>query len=90
MTPHNLPVAQAHPVPKAIVIVAYPDVQLLDVAGPLEVFAIADRLRPGTYRVEVVTSDGAAARDLERAAHLAPRVARRPDRPTRHRHRRRR
>jgi transcriptional regulator GlxA family with amidase domain len=40
------------------VIVAFPGVQLLDVAGPLEVFDLAERFRPGTYRVEVVTSDG--------------------------------
>lgn len=41
-----------------VVIVAYPGVQLLDVAGPLEVFDLATRFRPGAYRVEVVTSDG--------------------------------
>jgi transcriptional regulator GlxA family with amidase domain len=50
------------PVGRRIVIVAYPDVQLLDVVGPLEVFAIANRegvARAG-YTVEVVTVDGEA------------------------------
>ncbi len=50
---------------RRIAIVAYPGVQLLDVVGPLEVFAIADRLaqnRSGAcvYTTEVVTSTGDA------------------------------
>jgi transcriptional regulator GlxA family with amidase domain len=47
-------------VKRRIVIVAYPDVQLLDVVGPLEVFAIASRedIAPDSYAVEVVTVDG--------------------------------
>jgi transcriptional regulator GlxA family with amidase domain len=41
--------------PPLVVIVAYPDVQALDVTGPLEVFAMANRFGSGTnYRVEVV------------------------------------
>jgi transcriptional regulator GlxA family with amidase domain len=46
-------------VPRRVVIVAFPDVQLLDVVGPLEVFSIANRLagRP-EYGLEVVTVDG--------------------------------
>ncbi len=45
---------------RRIAIVAYDDVQLLDVAGPLEVFALAERFAgPGAYQVEVVaTSSG--------------------------------
>jgi hypothetical protein len=42
-----------------VVIVAYPEVQLLDVAGPLEVFGLADRFRPSSYVVEVITTAGA-------------------------------
>ena len=42
--------------PRAVVIVAYPGVQSLDVTGPLEVFAVADRYRPGSYRTSVVAS----------------------------------
>jgi len=45
---------------RRIVIVAFPDVQPLDVAGPAEVFAIAGRMRAGSYSVEV------------RAPHAAP------------------
>jgi transcriptional regulator GlxA family with amidase domain len=33
-------------------------VQLLDVAGPLEVFSLTDRFRPGAYHVEVLTRSG--------------------------------
>lgn len=46
---------------RRIVIVAFPDVQPLDVAGPAEVFATAARCRPGAYDVTVVARDGAAA-----------------------------
>jgi transcriptional regulator GlxA family with amidase domain len=45
--------------PRHVVIVAYPEVQLLDVAGPLEVFGLADRFRPSSYVVEVITTAGA-------------------------------
>jgi transcriptional regulator GlxA family with amidase domain len=48
---------------RRIVIVAFPDVQLLDVVGPLEVFSIASALHEhADYSVEVVTLDGAPAR----------------------------
>ncbi|MEW6269443.1 MAG: GlxA family transcriptional regulator [Thermodesulfobacteriota bacterium] len=40
--------------PRKVVIVAYPDVQTLDVVGPAEVFGTADRLQPGRYQVELV------------------------------------
>jgi transcriptional regulator GlxA family with amidase domain len=36
-----------------VVIAAYPGVQSLDVTGPLEVFAVANRYRPGSYRTTV-------------------------------------
>src|SRR5438093_11431190 len=45
--------------PRRIAIVAYPDFQLLDVAGPLEVFAQAARFlaaSPPAYTVEILTS----------------------------------
>jgi transcriptional regulator GlxA family with amidase domain len=50
--------------PRDVVIAAYPGVQSLDLAGPLEVFHVADQLiareRPGErgYRVSVVGGDG--------------------------------
>ncbi len=47
--------------PHRVVIVAFPDVELLDVTGPAEVFSVASRIagsgRPG-YRVEIATADG--------------------------------
>jgi transcriptional regulator GlxA family with amidase domain len=47
-------------VTRRIVIVAFPDLQLLDVVGPLEVFSMANRERDdAAYRTEVVTVDGA-------------------------------
>src|SRR5437867_9391585 len=45
--------------PRRIAIVAYPDFQLLDVTGPLEVFAQAARFvgtMPPAYTVEILTS----------------------------------
>jgi len=44
--------------PRRVVIVAFPDVQPLDVAGPAEVFAVASALCPGAYRIEVVAPGG--------------------------------
>ncbi len=50
--------------PRLVAIVAYPDVQSLDVTGPLEVFATAQRLIEATgrrdrgYRVQVLSRDG--------------------------------
>jgi len=40
--------------PRSVVIVVYPGVQSLDVTGPLEVFAVANRYRPGSYRTTLV------------------------------------
>jgi len=39
--------------PRRVVIVAFPGVQPLDVAGPAEVFAAAAQLAPGSYAVQV-------------------------------------
>ena len=39
--------------PRRIVIVAFDDAQSLDFAGPLEVFATAERLSPGRYASEL-------------------------------------
>ena len=36
-----------------VLIVGFPDVQVLDVTGPGEVFSMADRLAPGVYEVSV-------------------------------------
>lgn len=43
--------------PRRVVILAFPGVQPLDVAGPAEVFSCACRLAPGVYTVEVVARD---------------------------------
>jgi len=40
--------------PRSVVMVAYPGVQSLDVTGPLEVFAMANRYRPGSYLTTLV------------------------------------
>jgi putative intracellular protease/amidase len=42
---------------RRVVIVAFPDVQSLDVAGPVEVFAAA-----GEYRIEVVAPTAGVVR----------------------------
>ena len=39
-------------------LLAFPDAQSLDFVGPLEVFAIAERLSPGRYTTEVVAPGG--------------------------------
>lgn len=40
--------------PRRVVLLAVPDVQILDVTGPSEVFAIADRICSGAYSIELV------------------------------------
>jgi transcriptional regulator GlxA family with amidase domain len=40
--------------PRRVVLLAFPDVQILDVTGPSEVFAIADRICSGAYSIELV------------------------------------
>jgi transcriptional regulator GlxA family with amidase domain len=39
---------------RRIAILVFDGVQVLDAAGPAEVFAIAERMRPGSYAVEIV------------------------------------
>lgn len=43
---------------RRIVILGFEDAQSLDITGPLEVFATAERLSPGRYRHAVVSPDG--------------------------------
>ena len=55
------------PAPRSVVFVAVPGIQLLDLAGPLEVFDAANRLRerrgePAAYRTTIATPDGARIR----------------------------
>lgn len=47
---------------RRVVIVAYPDVQCLDVTGPNEVFAMTARMAAQPYRVEVVAPEGGVVR----------------------------
>ncbi len=57
---------------KRIAIVAFPDVQALDVFGPLEVFTAADRTAGGgRYAVEVLASSGGTVRTSS-GVRLAP------------------
>ena len=45
--------------PHSVVIIAFPDVQALDVVGPLEVFAMADRHQPDpAYATSIVSASG--------------------------------
>jgi transcriptional regulator GlxA family with amidase domain len=46
---------------RRVVVVAFPDVQALDITGPTEVFSLADRAREDSvYELELVARDGAA------------------------------
>ncbi|MEV5906601.1 DJ-1/PfpI family protein, partial [Streptomyces sp. NPDC052127] len=45
-----------------VLIVLFDGVQSLDVTGPLEVFAGAERHTPGTYRIRTASLDGAPVR----------------------------
>jgi len=45
--------------PRLVLIVAFPDVQALDVTGPGEVFSLADRIAGDAYLVVLAAGDGA-------------------------------
>ncbi|MFE0255615.1 GlxA family transcriptional regulator [Streptomyces sp. NPDC059010] len=47
---------------RTVLFVLFDDVQSLDVTGPLEVFAGAEKHTPGTYRIRTATLDGAPVR----------------------------
>jgi transcriptional regulator GlxA family with amidase domain len=47
---------------RTVLVVLFDGVQSLDVTGPLEVFAGAEKHTPGTYRIRTASPDGAAVR----------------------------
>lgn len=47
---------------RTVLVVLYDAVQSLDVTGPVEVFAGAERHTPGTYRITTASLDGAPVR----------------------------
>ncbi|MFD9984365.1 GlxA family transcriptional regulator [Streptomyces massasporeus] len=49
-------------VPRTVLAVLFDGLQSLDVTGPLEVFAGADRISPGAYRIRTASLDGAPVR----------------------------
>ncbi|CAN7250377.1 GlxA family transcriptional regulator [Brevundimonas sp. LjRoot202] len=46
--------------PRAVAVVIFPGFQLLDAAGPVSAFEIAERFRPGSYDLALVAPDGGA------------------------------
>jgi transcriptional regulator GlxA family with amidase domain len=51
-------IVRVPPSPRKILIVAFPDVQALDITGPSEVFSLADRIAGGAYSLELGAADG--------------------------------
>ncbi|HZN15749.1 MAG TPA: GlxA family transcriptional regulator [Acidimicrobiales bacterium] len=47
---------------RRVVVVGYEDMQILDLTGPMEVFAMANRQVPASYAVDVVSPGGGAVR----------------------------
>ncbi|MBG0850994.1 GlxA family transcriptional regulator [Streptomyces spinoverrucosus] len=47
---------------RTVLVVLFDDVQSLDVSGPVEVFAGAEHLTPGTYRIRTASLDGGPVR----------------------------
>lgn len=56
---------------RSIVILSFEGAQSLDITGPLEVFATAERLSPGRYRQAVTSIDGAAF-EVSSGLRIAP------------------
>ena len=52
-----------------MVLVGFPDMQALDLVGPMEVFRGAAQAVPGAYEVRVAAPGARRARDIERAHH---------------------
>jgi transcriptional regulator GlxA family with amidase domain len=46
-----------HAARRRVVLVAFPDVQALDITGPSEVFSLAERLAGARYALELVASE---------------------------------
>jgi transcriptional regulator GlxA family with amidase domain len=44
--------------PRRVVLLAFPGAQILDITGPSEAFALAERISPRSYSIELVTSSG--------------------------------
>jgi transcriptional regulator GlxA family with amidase domain len=42
--------------PRRVAFLIYPDFQLLDAAGPIAAFEVAERYRPGSYSLRVVAA----------------------------------
>ncbi|MGE0499548.1 MAG: GlxA family transcriptional regulator [Rhizobiaceae bacterium] len=53
--------------PRSIAIVLHPGFQLLDVAGPVAAFEMAERFRPGSYTLTLMAPDGG---DIESSSGL--------------------
>lgn len=52
----------AHTMRREIAIVVFPGFQLLDAAGPIAVFEMAERFRPDSYAIKVLAPDGGTVR----------------------------
>lgn len=60
--------------PRRVVILVFSGVQTLDVAGPAEVFAMADRIAGGAYAVELVAKEAGEVRTSSGLSLLAGRT----------------
>jgi transcriptional regulator GlxA family with amidase domain len=58
--------------PRRVVIVTFPGLQPLDVVGPAEVFAGAERVTAGSYDVEVVAAEPRPLRSRSRGYAIVP------------------
>jgi transcriptional regulator GlxA family with amidase domain len=59
--------------PREVVFLIYPDFQLLDAAGPIAAFEIAERYRPGSYALRVVApKEGSVRSSAGVSMHATP------------------
>lgn len=64
--------------PRILCVLIFPDFQILDVAGPIAAFEIADRYTPGSYEIRVVAAQGGLVASSSRAAMAAETMDDRP------------
>jgi len=63
---------------RRILLVLFPDFQILDAAGPLGAFEVAERLAPGSYAVSLVAEQGGEVTSSCGAALIASDLSRAP------------
>ena len=67
--------SEATRTPRRITILCFPSVQMLDVTGPSEALSIAERIRPGSYDIELLSSRSGSSASARASGSAAARAS---------------